>query len=219
MARTETVTVLFTDLVGSTELASRLGHDDYEALRREQFAAWRAAVAKHNGTEVKTTGDGLMLCFTSAADAVACAVALQQATCPLRLGSGQASRRRHEDGGSAGRTENFLQVNKSTARPIGASGPSIRPLRGRGLLGTNGQELLKRTSNRAPRVAALPWRRIEGRPLGHNRLAFRQRKIPQSAFHNLQSRTPSSTPLTSPPPPRWSPRCPASRSTTASATR
>ena len=31
MARTETVTVVFTDLVGSTELANRLGHDAYEA--------------------------------------------------------------------------------------------------------------------------------------------------------------------------------------------
>ena len=33
MARTETVTVVFTDLVGSTELASRLGHDAYEPYR------------------------------------------------------------------------------------------------------------------------------------------------------------------------------------------
>ena len=38
MARTETVTVVFTDLVGSTELASRLGHDAYEALRLDQVA-------------------------------------------------------------------------------------------------------------------------------------------------------------------------------------
>jgi len=39
MARTETVTVLFSDVVGSTELASRLGHDAYEVLRQEHFAA------------------------------------------------------------------------------------------------------------------------------------------------------------------------------------
>jgi len=49
MARTETVTVVFTDLVRSTELASRLGHDAYEALRHDHFAALRAAVAAHNG--------------------------------------------------------------------------------------------------------------------------------------------------------------------------
>ncbi len=79
MARTETVTVAFTDLVGSTELASRLGHDAYESLRRSHFEALRSAIAKHNGSEIKTTGDGLMLRFTSAADAVGCAIAMQQA--------------------------------------------------------------------------------------------------------------------------------------------
>lgn len=79
MARTETITVVFTDLVGSTELASRLGHDAYEALRHEHFAALRTAVTKHGGSEVKTTGGGLMLSFASAADAVTCAVVLQQA--------------------------------------------------------------------------------------------------------------------------------------------
>lgn len=80
MVRTETVTVAFTDVVGSTELASRLGHDTYESLRRSHFEALRSAVAKHNGSEIKTTGDGLMVRFTSAADAVSCAIAMQQAT-------------------------------------------------------------------------------------------------------------------------------------------
>jgi class 3 adenylate cyclase len=57
MARTETVTVVFSDLVGSTELAGRLGHDAYELLRQEHFAACRAVVATHHGTEIKTAGD------------------------------------------------------------------------------------------------------------------------------------------------------------------
>ena len=78
MARTETVTVAFTDLVGSTELSSRIGHDAYELLRRSHFERLRLAVANHNGSEIKTTGDGLMLHFTSTADAVACAIAMQQ---------------------------------------------------------------------------------------------------------------------------------------------
>jgi len=116
MARTETVTVVFTDLVGSTELANRLGHDAYEALRHEHFTALRSAVAAHNGTEVKTTGDGLMLSFASAADAVACGIAMQQATCP--------SRRRHKDGASSGRTDDSLQLDQPTARPEEA--PSFR---------------------------------------------------------------------------------------------
>src|SRR5258706_9576595 len=100
MARTETVPVVFTDLVGSTELASRLGHDAYEALRHEHFTALRTAVTKHGGSEVKTTGDGLMLRFDSAASGIACAVAMQQATdgvAQMRIGvsSGEAT---HESG-------------------------------------------------------------------------------------------------------------------------
>ena len=79
VARTETVTVLFTDLASSTELADSLGHAAYETLRTAHFDALRAAAKTHNGTEVKTTGDGLMVCFASVGDAVACAAAMQQA--------------------------------------------------------------------------------------------------------------------------------------------
>ena len=89
MARTETVTVVFTDLVGSAELASRLGHDAYEALRHAHFTALRGAVTKHSGSEVKTTGDGLMLRFDSAASAIACAIAMQQATNGAGRGAGR----------------------------------------------------------------------------------------------------------------------------------
>ena len=71
--------VLFTDLVGSTELLSRLGEAAYDGLRRAHFAALREAIARSGGVEVKTTGDGLLATFSAAADAVACAVAMQQA--------------------------------------------------------------------------------------------------------------------------------------------
>lgn len=128
MARTETVTVVFTDVVGSTELASRLGHDAYEALRREHFAAWRAVVGTHNGTEVKTTGDGLMLCFPSAADAVGCAVALQQATGPLRRRSCSAC----ASGWEPNRRNRRCRDRASTATllPEQQRIPGPQPLRG-----------------------------------------------------------------------------------------
>ncbi len=44
VAHTETVTVLFTDLVGSTDLAERLGHTAYEALRSGHFTTLRTAL-------------------------------------------------------------------------------------------------------------------------------------------------------------------------------
>lgn len=73
-----TVTLLFTDLVGSTELLDRLGDDAAENARREHFSLLRAAAGEHGGREVKSLGDGLMVAFASVRGAVACAVRMQQ---------------------------------------------------------------------------------------------------------------------------------------------
>ena len=74
----ESVVVLFTDVVKSTELASRLSPDAADELRREHFAILRQALAAAGGTEVKNLGDGLMASFTSASAALSCGVAMQQ---------------------------------------------------------------------------------------------------------------------------------------------
>ena len=73
-----TVTVLFTDLVGSTALGLRVGLDRAEELRQEHFALLREAIAAAKGQEVKNVGDGLMAVFPSAGAAVECAIAAQQ---------------------------------------------------------------------------------------------------------------------------------------------
>src|ERR1700712_5882047 len=78
MAATETVTVLITDLVGSTDLASRLGPPAADDVRREHFRVLRDAVGPAGGQEVKNLGDGLLVVFRGAAAAVDCAVAMQQ---------------------------------------------------------------------------------------------------------------------------------------------
>jgi class 3 adenylate cyclase len=85
-----TVTLLFTDLVGSTELLDRLGDDAAERLWREHFALLRRAAAEHGGKEVKSLGDGLMLAFASAAAAVACAASMQQRIAAQRGAGGEA---------------------------------------------------------------------------------------------------------------------------------
>ena len=77
--RTGTVTLLFTDQVGSTETLQRLGDEEGERLRRAHFALLREAAAMHGGEEVKNLGDGLMVAFVSAVDAIACAITIQQA--------------------------------------------------------------------------------------------------------------------------------------------
>ena len=76
---TGTVTLLFTDQVGSTETLQRLGDEEGERLRRAHFGLLREAAAMHGGEEVKNLGDGLMVAFVSAVDAVACAITIQQA--------------------------------------------------------------------------------------------------------------------------------------------
>ncbi len=70
--------VLFTDMVGSTALASSLAPDTADELRRGHFAILRQAVAEAGGTEVKNLGDGLMVVFGAASAALSCAVAMQQ---------------------------------------------------------------------------------------------------------------------------------------------
>jgi len=73
-----TATFLFTDLVGSTALASRIGRDAAETLRQAHFAVLRNAAGATGGIEVKTTGDGIMLMFTGPSRALSCAAAIQQ---------------------------------------------------------------------------------------------------------------------------------------------
>jgi class 3 adenylate cyclase len=86
---TATMTLLFTDIVASTALYDRLGAAATDDLRRAQFAVLRNALGGHNGTEVKSTGDGLMVAFASAADAVACAVDMQRGLADLRRSDGR----------------------------------------------------------------------------------------------------------------------------------
>jgi class 3 adenylate cyclase len=74
-----TVTILFTDIEGSTALAQRLGDKAYHALLAEHNRILREQVARHGGHEVKHTGDGFMVAFASAARALACAVDIQKA--------------------------------------------------------------------------------------------------------------------------------------------
>jgi class 3 adenylate cyclase len=74
-----TVTILFTDIEGSTALAQRLGDKPYHALLAEHNRILREQVARHGGHEVKSMGDGFMVAFASAARALSCAVDIQKA--------------------------------------------------------------------------------------------------------------------------------------------
>jgi class 3 adenylate cyclase len=66
-------TILFTDIVGSTELTQRLGDRGAMAIVDLHDRLVRDALARTRGREVKHLGDGLMGVFVAAGDAVRCA--------------------------------------------------------------------------------------------------------------------------------------------------
>jgi len=82
------VTILFTDVEGSTALTQRLGDAQARHLLREHERIVREALKAHSGSEVKTMGDGFMASFGSATRAVECAVAIQKAFAEWNAGVG-----------------------------------------------------------------------------------------------------------------------------------
>jgi adenylate cyclase len=72
-------TVLFTDLVGHTEMMRRLGDDGGREVLREHERITRGLLKEYGGAEVKTMGDGFIASFSSVTRGMDCAIALQRA--------------------------------------------------------------------------------------------------------------------------------------------
>ena len=75
---TGTVTFLFTDIEGSTQLLHELG-DEYANVLAEHHRVVRKAIEEHGGVEVDTQGDAFFVSFARASDAVAAASSAQEA--------------------------------------------------------------------------------------------------------------------------------------------
>jgi class 3 adenylate cyclase len=78
-------TVMFTDIVGSTEAASRLGDGRWREVLHEHHTIVRNELARWRGTEVKTIGDGFLATFDGPARAVRCAASLVEEVAQLGL--------------------------------------------------------------------------------------------------------------------------------------
>ena len=78
-------TVLFTDIVGSTELAEKLGDSAWRQLLQRHHAIVRRELARFDGRELDTAGDGFFAAFEGPARAVRAASAIRQALRPLEL--------------------------------------------------------------------------------------------------------------------------------------
>jgi class 3 adenylate cyclase len=102
-----TMTVLFTDIVSSTEQQARVGQREWSRLADQHDAMVRAALLAHGGREIKTTGDGFLATFDSSVRALQCATeVLSRARTiglELRAGAhtGEVETRRDDIGGLA----------------------------------------------------------------------------------------------------------------------
>jgi class 3 adenylate cyclase len=83
-------TFMFTDIMGSTQLAEALGDEAWERLLRWHDDALRMHVAASGGEVVNSTGDGFFVAFDSARQGIGCAVAIQRALVDHRRTSGFA---------------------------------------------------------------------------------------------------------------------------------
>jgi class 3 adenylate cyclase len=80
-------TLLFTDIVGSTATAVRVGHAGWMDLVANHEARSREIVERYRGRTVKSTGDGILATFDGAARALRCALALRDAGSDLGIES------------------------------------------------------------------------------------------------------------------------------------
>ena len=101
------LTVLMTDIAGSTEQAVRIGDQAWREIIEAHDRAAGAAVARHGGTIIKSTGDGLLATFQGPSRAIVCARELQSETQSLgvlvRAGihTGECLRRKNDVSGLA----------------------------------------------------------------------------------------------------------------------
>ena len=72
-------TILFTDIVGSTQLAASLGDERWHRLLTQHHAIVRKQLTKYRGHEIETTGDGFLATFDGPARAIRCACAIRDA--------------------------------------------------------------------------------------------------------------------------------------------
>lgn len=84
--------IMFTDIVDSTGMTTRLGDVRAVEMVRAHDAMVRRALGDHQGREVKHTGDGIMASFTDTIAAVYCAKAIQQAFAAFNMASDEKLR-------------------------------------------------------------------------------------------------------------------------------
>jgi class 3 adenylate cyclase len=146
-------TVMFTDIVASTETAARLGDHTWRDLVQRHHGVIRAILTRFRGTEVDTAGDGFFATFDGPARAVGCGLAIVDAVRPLgielRVGihTGECEAINGKVGGLAVNIgarvcalaePSHVFVSETVKDITAGSGLAFRPLGGRTLKGVPG---------------------------------------------------------------------------------
>jgi len=152
-----TITILFTDIEGSTAMAHDLGNEGALQVMRDHNSIIRNCIQRNSGFEVKTQGDGFMIAFASAASAIFCAVDIQRSMAEhnrqrpesdilVRIGVNAGDTLRHE--------EDFFGVAVNLAARIAARA------RGGQILVSG---LVRGLAGPVPGITYIPRGRIEAR--------------------------------------------------------
>ncbi len=157
-----TVTFLFTDIEGSTQLLNQLGGDRYAEILAEHERLLRAAFAAHQGRVVDTQGDSFFVAFRTAAHAVAAAVDAQRDLTAERWTHGGAVRVRmglHTGEPRMGE-QRYVGIGVHRAARIGAAGHG-----GQVLLSSTTRELAEEDLPPGVSIRDLGERRLKPPPL------------------------------------------------------
>jgi class 3 adenylate cyclase len=135
-------TLLFTDIVGSTGIAARLGDTAWQELLARHYHRVRLELEKYRGEESKTTGDGLLALFDGTARAVHCAAAICKAVredgIEVRIGIHCGEVERYPDsvqGVAVHMTARIMSL--AGAGEVWLSAPTVALLEGSGLVFTD----------------------------------------------------------------------------------
>ena len=146
-------TVLFTDLVGHTEMMSRLGDERGRAVLREHERITREVLKAHGGTEVKTMGDGFMASFGSCHESRR---VRHRPAARLRRARGRAAvrpRRPQRRRADRGRRRSLRRDGDPGVADRGEGGGRGDPGRG------HGARVVQRARGSCSRTAGSSWRR------------------------------------------------------------
>ena len=78
-------TILMTDIEGSTAIATRVGDEEWKHIIEKHDALAARAIARHDGTLIKTMGDGILATFAGPSRAIACAEEIQSQASDIGL--------------------------------------------------------------------------------------------------------------------------------------